>query len=317
MSGGDRDRAGDDRDRAGDDRDPAGADRVTALERRSRLLLRAYPAAYRRQRGEEMISTLLETTPRGRTWPRLRDVGALAVGGMKARAPQNRRRSTAANLCTAVMVGVSLNLVASLIGNLQVIVAYLREDATARAYFWPDVLASLFVAATVLLAWTAPRIVVLASALAAAAAAFYLVLGQRDLSGHFVTQVAGPAVLVALVPRAGRPSRGWLWLIGAFVVACLLTSVAPMYGWIPRLGGPSPLELVLAMGVISIAWIGIDARLAVAISTCLTLTLVQVEAGYIAAGEGLYAPFPFLPVLAAVAASAIWLLRRQSASTVS
>jgi len=33
------------------------------LERRARALLRAYPAEYRRERGEEIIGTLLEAAP--------------------------------------------------------------------------------------------------------------------------------------------------------------------------------------------------------------------------------------------------------------
>jgi hypothetical protein len=46
---------------------------MTALERRCRLLLLAYRAAYRRERGAEVLGTLLDATPPGRTWPLLRD----------------------------------------------------------------------------------------------------------------------------------------------------------------------------------------------------------------------------------------------------
>jgi hypothetical protein len=52
---------------ASDNRDPAGTVRVSAFERRARMLLRAYPAAYRHERGEEIIGTLLEATPANRT----------------------------------------------------------------------------------------------------------------------------------------------------------------------------------------------------------------------------------------------------------
>jgi hypothetical protein len=47
-----------------------GEDRMSKLERRCRLLLTAYPAEYRRERGEEILGTLLETTLLGRNWPR-------------------------------------------------------------------------------------------------------------------------------------------------------------------------------------------------------------------------------------------------------
>ena len=58
---------------------------VTALERRCRLLLRAYPAWYRRERAEEMLGTLLEASPAGRNWPSVRDARALAIGGLRVR----------------------------------------------------------------------------------------------------------------------------------------------------------------------------------------------------------------------------------------
>jgi hypothetical protein len=58
---------------------------VSSLERRCRRLLRAYPARYRRERGEEMLGTLLEASPPGRTWPSWRDTRELVTGGLRAR----------------------------------------------------------------------------------------------------------------------------------------------------------------------------------------------------------------------------------------
>ena len=60
---------------------------MTPLERRCRLLLRAYPAWYRRQRAEEMLGTLLEASPAGRSWPSLRDTRGLLIGGLRVRGP--------------------------------------------------------------------------------------------------------------------------------------------------------------------------------------------------------------------------------------
>jgi hypothetical protein len=42
---------------------------MSALELRCQLLLRAYPPGYREDRGDEIVGTLLEATPDGRTWP--------------------------------------------------------------------------------------------------------------------------------------------------------------------------------------------------------------------------------------------------------
>jgi hypothetical protein len=58
---------------------------VTPLERRCRWLLRTYPAWYRRDRGGEMLGTLLEASPPGARWPSFRDALALVIGGLRVR----------------------------------------------------------------------------------------------------------------------------------------------------------------------------------------------------------------------------------------
>ena len=58
---------------------------MSALERRCRWLLRAYPAWYRRDRGGEMLGTLLEASPPGARWPSFRDARALIIGGLRVR----------------------------------------------------------------------------------------------------------------------------------------------------------------------------------------------------------------------------------------
>ncbi len=58
---------------------------MTPLERRCQLLLRAYPAWYRRERAGEMLGTLLEASAPGRRWPSLRDARSLVIGGLRVR----------------------------------------------------------------------------------------------------------------------------------------------------------------------------------------------------------------------------------------
>lgn len=58
---------------------------MTPLERRCRLLLRAYPGWYRRERAEEMLGTLLEACPAHRRWPSFRDMRGLIIGGLRVR----------------------------------------------------------------------------------------------------------------------------------------------------------------------------------------------------------------------------------------
>ena len=83
---------------------------MSPLERRCRTLLRAYPRWYRRVRGEEMLATLLESSQPGRSWPSARDSRALGMGGLRVRAAQDQRLTTAANLRLAAQLGAALLL---------------------------------------------------------------------------------------------------------------------------------------------------------------------------------------------------------------
>ncbi len=110
---------------------------MSKLERRCKLLLTAYPAEYRRARGEEILGTLLEATPPGRGWPQARDVRALIIGGLRARAMANRRLGAGADIRLGVLLGVALELSAGAAG-------FLRDFATGPATFptAPDTAAS-------------------------------------------------------------------------------------------------------------------------------------------------------------------------------
>lgn len=66
-----------------------------ALERRYRRLLLAYPAAYRRERGAEILDTLLESAAPGQRRPGAREVAALLLGGLRVRAGAHRQRRPA------------------------------------------------------------------------------------------------------------------------------------------------------------------------------------------------------------------------------
>jgi hypothetical protein len=296
----------------GEDRDPVEADRMSAFERRSRLLLRAYPATYRRERAEEIIGTLLEARPEGRAWPRLPDARTLAVGGLKARAAQNRRLTTAANLRIAVLVGVAIYVSEQAAGDLGGVVTGLGPLSVPGWSPWPAALAGLLIAATVLFAWTARRIVLLVSALSAAAAVTF-VLAQAGAVEPAIMQMMCLAAVVALASGRTRPSRNWLWLIGAIALAVLSSSLNLGYGPLLSVERLLPLMLLFAIGVISIVWVAVDARPAIAFVTYFTIAVLQSEASSFANGAGVYVAFPVLLIVPAIAAPAVWLLRRQSA----
>jgi len=78
-----------------------------SLERRYGLLLRAYPRRYRRTRGAEILTTLLDGAAPGQTWPHWRDAADLVRGGLRYRImpPRGAGYLVAAGL-SAVLLGV-------------------------------------------------------------------------------------------------------------------------------------------------------------------------------------------------------------------
>ncbi|GAA3140075.1 hypothetical protein GCM10010466_33950 [Planomonospora alba] len=58
---------------------------MTALERHYRRLLSAYPRAYRRAHGDELLDVLLESAAPGRRVPPLKEAWGLLVGGVRSR----------------------------------------------------------------------------------------------------------------------------------------------------------------------------------------------------------------------------------------
>jgi hypothetical protein len=305
-----------DRDPAGADRDPAGAERVTLLERRARRLLHVYPAVYRRERGEEIIGTLLDASD-NRNWPRLRDVRALVVGGLKARAAQNRQRTVGANLRVAVMTGLAMYVslcVAVYVANLA-LGLMISSQRFPGWTSWPAALIAGLAGATIALAWTAPRYIVVAGALAASAAVVFYAPADGELLGSRLLQVLALAGLAAVAPRTGHPSRRWLWLPGLIVVSWTLFQLSVGAWFMPTWGLFAPGLPLLAFAVAGVLWMAIDARLMIAVLTYLALIMLQAP---VTDPWGLAAPtsLPFLGVIIALAASAAWLLRRQSGHAV-
>ncbi|HXB50315.1 MAG TPA: hypothetical protein VNW50_21355 [Streptosporangiaceae bacterium] len=292
-------------------------DRITMVERRCRLLLRFYPVAYRAERGEEIIGTLLEATPEGRNWPLRRDIRGIAIGGLRARAVLNRRNTTAANLRVAVLVGIAALLaydVAGYLGDLVFAAEHGGIDFRRThpvPFGWPLVVVATLLAVTLVLAWLSRRrVIVLAGALPAAAALAVAWHWRSSGYGFAVTDlayVADLAYLAALVALAGqeRPDRRWLWLIGPIVLERLLLRTGP------EAIGVVALFLLLAVAIVSIAWLAIDARPGIAIVTLLLAIWLPLAINNVA--MGVFSGVPFLAICAVIAVVAVWLLHRQSA----
>jgi hypothetical protein len=281
---------------------------MTTLERRCRLLLRAYPAAYRQERGEEIIGTLLEATPPGRSWPLFRDVRALAVGGLRARAALNRRLTTAANLRIAVLVGVAGYLAFSAVAYLRVAAHLLTGANVAHQAGWPALAVAVLLGLAVGLTWASSRRAVLVAAVLAAAVAVSLTGAWQHLEfGWPVTELACLAALALLAGRAERPGRQWLWPVALVAALPLVT------GFLPGAGTLVFGVLLAVVGIVGVLWVVIDARPAIAAAAFLLAFWLPSGIDNLARGAGIAAGVPLLAIVSAVTAVALWRLHRQSA----
>jgi len=79
-----------------------------ALERRYRLLLLAYPADYRRERGDEIVGTLLDAAQPGQVWPRPPEVADLLGSGLRRRLRIDQVSGLAAGMTLAAPLALAL-----------------------------------------------------------------------------------------------------------------------------------------------------------------------------------------------------------------
>ena len=298
---------------------------MTALERHGRWLLHAYPAWYRRQRGEEILATLLEASPPGRNWPSPRDARALLMAGLQVRAWRNQRLTTAASVRQAVLLGAVLALLWTISGDLadqgaSLILAWTHTTALhLDPGYW--IAADALVLASVAAAWFAPRPAAAALALAAAAA-MWQYWGDRIT----VIQPAGLLILLAiLAPGRGRLPRSWLWLAGVLSAANLLDQASGVLLRVYHVINP-PLTAVpwIILGAV-VLWAAVDARPAVAMAIWLTSTwlvfnlLSSIDDLLSSSGgqpQGLVLSahsYQSAAGSAVLAAAAIWRLRHQAA----
>jgi len=197
---------------------------MTGLERRYRRLLRAYPAAYRRRRGDELLATLLEAAAPRQRYPTLRETLGLLGGGLSARAGVAGGCPPWTLWAEGLRLGALLLLV-SLTGDAasatwlqtsRVVFTWIFSDAAGLAV----TLASAAAVAAVARGWFRAALVLVGVAVAAGWPglryppelwAYLTVAGiLADLAGH---------------PPARPHRRAWPWLL-----ATPLTLVVGLYG---------------------------------------------------------------------------------------
>jgi hypothetical protein len=190
------------------------------LERWYRRLLRTYPDPYRRDHGDELLTTLLDAARPGQRLPAPREAASLLAGGLRARAllagPSNRRL-WAGGLWLGAFLLVAENVASALSGQWLEL-----SFAWSHGYrYLPSVLALLPILGlvAVLRGWrrtgaalVAATAVVAASPLSSNIGVYAMATRHPDLLARYLLPAA---ILIVLAWRspAGKVRRSWLWLL--------------------------------------------------------------------------------------------------------
>jgi hypothetical protein len=200
---------------------------MTALERRYGRLLRAYPSAYRAERSDEMLDTLMAAARHDRTWPTFRDMRTLVLSGLRLRAEQDHRLSLPANLRLATMLGIALFLAfnsAPMLIETQVG----SSAATTSSVEWASVLVGPIPMAVVVAAFYIRR---RQAVLTLTMMSLTAIVTAAVIDASIAEVSALTAVLVlafaALAIGRDRMPRSWLWVVGVAVGHAYLWIIAP------------------------------------------------------------------------------------------
>jgi hypothetical protein len=235
------------------------------LEHRYRFLLRAYPAGFRRDRGDELIETLLSVETETRRWPAPHQSLALLLGGLRARwaipaPPTDRTWWQAAELSALAVTGYGLAIAAV---QAKGVLLELRRGGYLVSWFAQDVTAVALLAALLLALLAGLRRSAVALAVAAVVIPTWLspqsILYNLDDPEWWAPIVAGSAAVALLTRPARLPGLGHrarLVMLGgvAGAVGLALASLP---------GTPRPLILMLAVLVLAIPYATVDPRVTV------------------------------------------------------
>jgi hypothetical protein len=241
---------------------------TTSLERRYRRLLRAYPATYRRRRGDELLATLLEAAAPGQRYPTLRETLGLLGGGLSARAGVAGGCTRWSLWAEGLRLGALLLLVsltsdaasATWLQTNHVVFTWIFSDAAGLAV----TLASAAAVAAVARGWFRAALVLVGVAVAAGWSGLRY---PPELWAYLTT--AGILAVLAGRPPANPHRRAWPWLL-----ATPLTLVVGLYGvhfptdrFHPLSGVILDVRTLLPVAVLLVAvllWLPLDPRPAIA-----------------------------------------------------
>jgi hypothetical protein len=275
-------------------------------ERVYRPLLRSYPAAYRAERGEEIIDTVLEGGDR----PHLREARSLLFGGLRARAAQNRRLPAATNWRLGILLGVVSWLASLATGGVVRLAQTVLHDVPAyeaptSAQDWRNMAIGVLLLVVVGLTWFARARWV---ALVAATAGVVMSVSSPDNSWRGIQVVLIACALLARGPV--RMPRIWLWVPAVFFAVHAVNTWSITITTEHWSAG-----LTLALEVVVMAWLAVDARPLLGLATFLFIGAGFAMVPFLfdgAFGEG-WALLIVPAIGAVVLLPAAWRLRRQSA----
>jgi hypothetical protein len=307
---------------------------VSLLVRRTRLLLRFYPKAYRAHRGEEILGTLLETTRPGRGWPPAREVASVIGGGLRARRAANLSQGLGASLRHAGILAAAMIMAEVPAGLLSKFGQHIAGPSLLYDYAHRETglaLGSLLVVTALAAAWCGRRwlVAVAAAAGAAALAAVACHLVARGWETFMLEETGATTVpalaLLPLTRRAGRPPASLLWLpclpvaVG-FVEGLAAASGLPKYDSLPvgllreeTLLSPYYTYLSLVPVLVAVCWLVTDVRplAALALQALLTRAL-GIAVDSVPGWSRTQLPIIAGLLLLALTGALVWLLRRRA-----
>jgi hypothetical protein len=235
------------------------SDSPSKLERRARALLRAYPAEYRHGRAEEIVGTLLEAAPPGRSFPTVREAWSLIAGGRQARAARNRRPGVKANMRLALLLGISICLSAYMSGAYgPPLAGKMLGSHPGDGMPWLAGMTLVLGLALALAPWLGSRAATTALAVPAGAFAIYHPAFRSQLALLLIAMAA----LAALSGGPVRLPRSWLWL--PCVMPLALAAGDPLlstgYPIGPGLVASLEMSVWLLLAVVAACWLVTDAR---------------------------------------------------------
>jgi len=253
------------------------------LEKRYRMLLRAYPADYRRERADELIDTLIGDETTTRRWPSAREAASLVRGGLRVYGGGAAPRPTAVLFWQGIHLGaLAVLALGALIGLDDIVEAFqfggLSDPLTVlRNQGIHEIV--LIAALVALIAGRARTAAALAVTAAVVPTVISTYLFSNGLPQWWAPVVAAPLIVLGLRRPADVPPapRANAVLVTAGVLALHLIPAGGL-----RMADAGPRIVVAVMVVAGIAaflWVATaDQRLLIAVVPTLLLgTLHQLD----------------------------------------